>query len=189
MSKSKRGKRKKGRGPRPPKPPHKKAAPKQKRGELLRPFGVEAELQAELAAWRAQQDAGEAEDWSLPPDYDPQEIPEGFDMEGALKDWDELEALEAELANLLGEFLEAHPEAGTIDQAQHLFEAVILSNLLEPERVRPWAAGIVHWLSFLNGAMEHVTPELICRELQVELGQSELWAANLQAAVRKEGLG
>ncbi len=178
MSRKRRGKSKKSRGPRPPKPPGEKA----KLAPILRPFASEGPTAAEVEEWNASGEASEGYDWS-------QEELGSEEIEASLKEWADLDVVEAELANLVGAFVEEFPACGNLDQAQGAFESVCLEEIVERETIRPWAAGLVHHLAASNSALEAVSPEQICGQFEVPLGTSAEWALKVAAALRADTLG
>jgi hypothetical protein len=164
VSKQRRGKRKKGRGPRPPKPPSKRS-PKRKTAGA--PAG--APTAAEIAAWNAA--AGEAG--------------EGFgewsEEDASQGSWSELSEDQSRLATLLGEFVEAFPAAGTLNQVQVAFEAVCRQGPIATDAIRPWAAGVASHVATNNSAP--LTPAEIDRHFGLPPGESAKSAVRVAAAL------
>lgn len=180
MSK-RRGKRKKGRGPRPPKPPHKrsvrKKSPEDRGFRVLEGGSPDA---AEIAAWNANVPLGDPEDGF----EDGSEVwdEEGMDTEAVLKEWDEMAEIESALADLLGEFHEAHPDLGSLNRLQATFEAVCINEVVEKEDLSAWAAGIVNRIA----DPEAVSPSVICEAFGLEPARLEEWTQRVTAAEEVE---
>jgi len=175
VSRKRRGKSKKSRGPRPPKPPRIK-------GELtpsLRPLASEGPTAAEIEEWNANQEPDEFETWGEKVDSE----------ETELKEWADLDEVEAELANLVGAFVEEFPACGSLDRAQEAFEAVCLEGLVNGETSWRWAAGLIHYLVERNSGLDTLSPEEICRRFEVPVGTSAEWAQKVAAAVQADPQG